>query len=148
MSFTLRYDETRLTNPQVALTAYAAEGTLLTFNAEEPGVIRILIDGTSPLAAREAREAIELLSITFDVTGSAPSGETEISIENGTISDARANALTARYTAGRISISGPNPTDEGSKQTRRQRTSRPEEFDIIQEWTRANPISILRRREQ
>ena len=50
-----------------------------------------------------------MVSITFDVAPNAPSGETALTFgsANG-VSDAFGNTLNARYTDGRINISGPN----------------------------------------
>ena len=43
VSFIVRYDATRLGNASVEL-ANAPDGAILTANADEPGVIRILVD--------------------------------------------------------------------------------------------------------
>jgi hypothetical protein len=143
LSFTVRYDETRLGKPEVT-RADMPEGMVLTYNTDEPGVVRVLVDGTAYF--EKTKEARTILNLTFDVSQSAMSGGTELELADATIADVKANRLRTAYTSGVVTIAGPNGMDDGSKP--KARTERPEEFDIIQEWTRENPVMIVRRREQ
>ena len=141
-SFTIRYDDTRLANPTVAMAGGPRDGVTLTANAKEPGVIRVLIDSNTPFGATKGGG---LIDITFDVLASAPSGDTPIEIEDTVISDAAANSLKSNITPGRISIAGPNPMDfDGAKLQRRE--PQPEEFDIIEQATGRTPFIIIRRK--
>jgi len=76
------------------------------------GRIGVLIDSTSPLAT--SSNIKRLITITFDVAGSAVGGETRVKL-TGTlikqgVSDASGNTLRARYTDGAVLISGPQAT--------------------------------------
>jgi hypothetical protein len=104
-SFVVRYDHTKLGNPTVE-TANVPEGATLTTNTDEPGIVRILIDGTTPFA--RSKDANTILNIAFDVSTKAPTGDTTVELETVVISDAAANSLTTKTTNGRISIAGPN----------------------------------------
>ena len=140
MSFTVRYDETRLGEPNVTLANDAPEGAVLTVGKSEPGYIRILIDSTRAFAAtKDAR----LIDISFDVLERAPSGNTTIAIEDLVFSDANATATRSRATNGNISIAGPIPADDTD--TTLTRTRRPS-VDLIEEWL-DNDLVILRPRE-
>ena len=68
---------------------------------------RILIDSAAPFGA-SSKEARQLVDISFDVTASAPTGDTTLEITEGVISDVRASSLAAIFANGKISISGPN----------------------------------------
>ena len=103
LSFTVRYDATKLSNPSVEL-GEASDGVVLTYNANEPGVIRILIDRTAPYA-RTSKDPMRLINVSFDVSGKAPAGDTSVTIERGTVSDGAAMPLPTRYTPGTITIS-------------------------------------------
>ncbi len=140
-SFTLRYDETRLTNPNVTLADGAPEGAVLTFGKAEPGYIRILIDSTAAFGnSKDAR----LVDISFEVLERAPSGDTSLEIEELVFSDAGANQTRSRATNGTISIAGSIPADtETDKALTRVR--RPT-VDLIEEWL-DNNIVTLRPRE-
>ncbi|MFZ1699559.1 MAG: cohesin domain-containing protein, partial [Pyrinomonadaceae bacterium] len=145
MSFTIRYDDTRLANPNVTLSGGPRDGVTLTAGTQEPGVIRILIDANTYFG-QTTKDGSSLVDITFDVLATAPSGDTEIEITDLVTSDAAAHELKTRSTPGRISIAGPNPMDtKGGSLTRRQPQA--EEFDIITEATGRSPFIILRRRE-
>ena len=147
MSFTLRYDETRLGKPEVTL-ANAAAGVTLTYNTDEAGLIRILIDANSPLASKASREAMQLLEVSFNVAASAPSGETRIEIEDGVISDNNARALDAKYDAGTITVFGPNPQDDG-KGEKTTRRSRPAQMpDMIEEWLNESIVIVRPRTDR
>ncbi|MBK6725109.1 MAG: Ig-like domain repeat protein [Acidobacteria bacterium] len=139
-SFTIRYDETRLTNPDVTLADGAPEGAVLTFGKAEPGYLRILIDSTNAFGnSKDAR----LVDISFDVLERAPSGETSLEIEDLVFSDAGANQTRSRATSGTISIAGSIPADDTDKTLTRVR--RPT-VDLIEEWL-DNNIVTLRPRE-
>ncbi|MEQ1642262.1 MAG: Ig-like domain repeat protein [Pyrinomonadaceae bacterium] len=105
VSFIVRYDATRLGNASVEL-ANSPDGAILTANADEPGVIRILVDAAAAFA--RSREFANLVNISFDVSDKAPTGDTRILIEGSSVSDARATSLGAKATNGVISIAGPN----------------------------------------
>ena len=140
-SFTIRYDETRLTNPDVTLADGAPEGAVLTFGKAEPGYLRILIDSTN--AFDQTKDA-RLVDISFDVLERAASGETGIEIEDLVFSDAGANQTRSRATNGKISIAGSIPADDTDKTLTRVR--RPT-VDLIEEWL-DNNIVTLRPRER
>jgi len=143
-SFTIRYDETRLTHPTVELAAGLDPNVALTVNTSEPGVIRILIDAASPLAGRGAKadDLLQLVNITFDVTAEAASGTTPLVIDDTVISDASANSLGVKPTNGHISIAGPNAIENMTTLPRRRQKT--EEFDIIGEFTRSSPLTVVR----
>ena len=141
LSFTLRYDETRLANPGVELSANIADGAVLTANTKEPGVIRILIDAGSVLTRDSARGAIELVHVSFDVTLTAPSGDAEVRIEDGVISDASARVLSAAYSQGMVTVFGPNPPSDPAK-ANHNRHRRSETPDLIEEWLNQSIFTI------
>jgi len=147
MSFTLRYDDTKLGKPEVTLTN-ALAGVTLTYNTDEVGLIRILIDANSPIANEASREATQLLDVTFSVATNAPSGETRIEIADGVISDGEANALAAGYTQGTVTIFGPNPQDDGKgpKITRRQ--PQDESPDAIDERLNNSKVTLRQRTDR
>ena len=103
-SFTLNYDPMKLRNPHVDLGA-AAGGAVLTVNTDQPGRIAVLVDSNNPLAK-------QLMSVSFDVTETAASGETTVAFGSdptpGSISNAVGESLAIRYTNGVITITGPN----------------------------------------
>jgi hypothetical protein len=141
-SFTVRYDETRLTAPRVDLAKDAPEGMTLTVNTTEPGLIRILVDSNSAIG-RNSKDASSLVNITFDVTSRAPSGDTSVELDELAISDSEARSLAAKATSGTISVSGPNPADD-TKVERIRRPSTPR-VEMIEEWLDRS-IVILRPR--
>ncbi|MGB4988695.1 MAG: Ig-like domain repeat protein [Pyrinomonadaceae bacterium] len=146
MSFTVRYDDTRLANPAVSLSDGPRNGVTLTVGTEQPGLIRILIDANTYFG-KTAKDGTSLVDITFDVLRTSPSGDTEVEITDLVTSDADARELKTRATSGRVSIAGPNPFDpKGGKLTRRPVP--PEEFDIIGEVTRRSSFIILRPRSE
>ena len=103
-SFTLNYDPMKLRNPHVDLGA-AAGGAVLTVNTDQPGRIAVLVDSNNPLAK-------QLMSVSFDVTETAASGDTQVAFGSdptpGSISNAVGESLAIRYTNGVITIMGPN----------------------------------------
>ena len=144
-SFTVRYDETRLTNPNVTLADGAPEGAVLTFGKAEAGYIRVLIDSTTPSnTSKDAR----LVDISFDVLERAASGNTSIEIEELVFSDAGANQTRSRATNGTISIAGSIPADTETDRslTQTQTRVRRPTVDLIEEWL-DNNIVTLRPRE-
>ncbi|MEQ1643568.1 MAG: cohesin domain-containing protein, partial [Pyrinomonadaceae bacterium] len=144
-SFTVRYDETRLTNPNVTLADGAPEGAVLTFGKAESGYLRILIDSTT--AFGQTRDA-SLVDISFDVLERAPSGNTTIEIEELVFSDANANQTRSRATNGTISIAGSIPADPETDRTltRVRRPTVDPTVNLIEEWL-DNNIVTLRPRE-
>ncbi|MBK9528294.1 MAG: Ig-like domain repeat protein [Acidobacteria bacterium] len=117
-SFTVSYDETRLTNPNVTLADGAPEGAVLTFGKAEAGYIRVLIDSTAAFGqTKDAR----LVEISFDVLERAASGNTSLEIEDLVFSDAGANQTRSRATNGTISIAGSIPADDTDKALTRVR---------------------------
>ncbi|MEQ1645592.1 MAG: carboxypeptidase regulatory-like domain-containing protein, partial [Pyrinomonadaceae bacterium] len=105
VNFVVRYDTARLGNAAVQLVN-SPDGATLTANTEEPGVIRVLVDSSTPFARSKAMET--LVNISFDIAATAPTGDTRILIDETTISDARAASLAVKATHGSISIAGPN----------------------------------------
>ena len=142
-SFTVRYDETRLTNPNVTLADGAPEGAVLTFGKAEPGYLRILIDSTNAFGqTKDAR----LVDISFDVLERAASGNTSLEIEDLVFSDAGANQTRSRATNGTISIAGSIPADTETDRTRVRRPTVDPTVNMIEEWL-DNNIVTLRPRE-
>jgi hypothetical protein len=136
-SFTIRYDETRLTNPNVTLADGAPEGAVLTFGKAEPGYIRILIDSTTAFGnSKDAR----LVDISFDVLERAASGDTGIEIEDLVFSDAGAHQTRSRPTNGKISIAGSIPADTETDRAL-TRVRRPT-VDLIEEWLDNNLVTL------
>ncbi|MBK6725331.1 MAG: Ig-like domain repeat protein [Acidobacteria bacterium] len=145
-SLTIRYDETRLTNPDVTLADGAPEGAVLTFGEAEPGYLRGLIDSTNAFGqTKDAR----LVDISFDVLERAPSGETSLEIEDLVFSDAGANQTRSRATNGTISIAGsiPADTEKDNFLTRVRRPTVDPTVNMIEEWL-DNNIVTLRPRER
>ncbi len=102
-SFTLEYDQTKLTNPRVVIGDAAVEDSTLTVNTNEKGRIGILIDSTEPMAASAMPR--QLLTVTFDVIGEGL-GDTPVIITGSLaglgVSDSSGDLLAARYFDGRI----------------------------------------------
>jgi hypothetical protein len=105
MSFIVKYDETRLGDPIVDM-GDVPHGTTLTVNVDEPGAIRILIDG--PVVFARSKDAVTLVNISFDVAGTASSEDAVVEIADAVISDAKAGSLGSAVLNGTISIAGPN----------------------------------------
>ncbi|MFZ1700807.1 MAG: Ig-like domain repeat protein [Pyrinomonadaceae bacterium] len=106
VSFVVRYDLTKLGKPSVELANGNPDGGVLTANTDEPGVVRVLVDAVSPFAA--SKQARSFVNVSFEVAKTAPTGDTRIEIENGVVSSGDARSLASKFTAGSISISGPN----------------------------------------
>ncbi|MEQ1644529.1 MAG: Ig-like domain repeat protein, partial [Pyrinomonadaceae bacterium] len=149
-SFIVRYDERRLTDPNVELGSGAPEGVTLTVNKDEPGLIRVLIDSARAFGKLDDET---LLDIQFDVTSEASSGAALVEIEDLVFSNAEARATGSKAQRGAITIAGPNPMsdDKGAKARDRERNgniragSNRRTPDIVEEWL--NPsVVVLRSR--
>src|SRR4051812_37844960 len=97
----------KLSNPQITLGNGVPDGSVLTTNTESAadGRASILVDSLNSFQKAAGRQVI---TITFDVAQNAPTGDTEVTFTDGSISDAQANGLAANYTSGKITINGPN----------------------------------------
>ncbi|MEQ1645130.1 MAG: carboxypeptidase regulatory-like domain-containing protein, partial [Pyrinomonadaceae bacterium] len=114
VSFTIEYNAARLANAKIELGEGMPEGTVLTVNENDAamGRIGVLIDSATPLGT--SSNIKRLITITFDVTASAPGGETRVRLTRSLVpqgvSDAEGNTLKARYNDGGVIISGPEST--------------------------------------
>ncbi|MBK9527972.1 MAG: hypothetical protein IPO41_06550 [Acidobacteria bacterium] len=106
-SFTLEYDPTKLTAPQVGIgKKRGGIGVTLTTNSDEPGKIAVLYDSVE--AFRASSEAKDLIVVTFDVIGGAE-GETFVNVTDSVahryLSDAEGNSLSVSFIGGKIDLS-------------------------------------------
>ncbi|HVF45944.1 MAG TPA: hypothetical protein VNA17_00110, partial [Pyrinomonadaceae bacterium] len=103
--FTINFDASRLSNPVVTLGEGVPEGTTLTANTRKAfdGQVTVLIDSPAPFTTSYAARVV---TITFDIAKDAPVGETPISFDSGSFSDAEARSLRATYKDGSITIKG------------------------------------------
>ena len=103
--FTLNFDPSRLSNPEVALAEGLPEGARLTLNTAQAsdGKVSILIDSPTPFVAGLS---IQLVTVTFDVRKDSSAGETPITFGSGSLSDSEARSLDAIYQDGSIKIGG------------------------------------------
>ncbi len=106
VSFTLRYDHTKLGQPDVAAGSLAY-GTILTYGSRESGAVKVLIDAIGPLGPA-SKQADPLVFVSFDILGTAASGDTPLELEEVVVSDANATRLTSWSQPGTVSITGPN----------------------------------------
>ncbi len=147
VSFTVRYNEERLTTPNVTLADGAPDGAILTVNTSEPGVIRVLIDSANVF---KATDLAELVNISFDVTNDAPSGNALVEIEDLVFSDMEARATNSKATSGTISIAGANPaeSDKPAKVRDRERRATRKvtlpDNDLIEAWLNRSTIVLKR----
>lgn len=106
VSFTLNFDESRLTNPRVTL----ADGSdaVLTFDTTNLGRVAVLVDSATPLTY--AKSERQLLTVTFDVAVKSRGGVTSVSFSNDStpsvVSDAFGAKLEASFTDGKVELSG------------------------------------------
>ena len=104
VSFTLEYDASRLSNPKVEIAGIAPADAVLTVNDKEEGRLTILVDA----GTRFSQAAGRLLNVSFDVKSMAPSGDTNITLTRGSVSDAEAGELPSAYISGVLTINGSN----------------------------------------
>ena len=104
--FTLEYDASKLSNPQVKLGDAAPLGSVLTVNTNLAGRIGILVD--SGEAFSSSTKAKRFVIVTFDVAPDAK-GDTKISMTSSlaakVMADAFGNALSARFVGGSVNLS-------------------------------------------
>ncbi|MEQ1646176.1 MAG: cohesin domain-containing protein, partial [Pyrinomonadaceae bacterium] len=141
LSFTVHYDERKLSDPTVDLAAGLPDGVTLTTNAKEPGVIRILIDAAT-VVAYDTKVGQKLVDLGFKVLSAAPSGEASLDIEDLNVSDAAANSTPSGSKGGVIRIDGANPVETEAKFGGRLRVL---DVDLVEEWLE-DSIVILRPR--
>jgi len=104
-SFTLEYDSSRLSNPQIVLGDAAPKGSVLTVNTNEAGRVAVLVDGTEAISASSASRRIVL--ITFDVAAedngvSAIRFTDTMALRN--VSGANGDSLSTRYVDGSVRV--------------------------------------------
>jgi hypothetical protein len=104
-SFTLEYDNSRLSNPQIVLGDAAPEGSVLTVNTKEAGRVAVLVDGTEAVSASSASRRIVL--ITFDVAAE-DNGVSAIRFTDAmaprNVSGANGDSLSTRYVDGSVRV--------------------------------------------
>ncbi len=105
-SFTLEYDPTKLTAPQVGVgKKRGGLGVVLTVNTDEPGKIAVVYDSIE--AFRASSEEKDLIVVTFDVVKGAD-GQALVSITDAItqryLSDAEGNSLSVNYVDGTIDL--------------------------------------------
>lgn len=106
-SFTLEYDTSKLTSPQVGFGKRGGGpvGSTLTVNTDQPGLIGILFD--SPETFRAKSEAWDFVVVTFEVVEGA-TGSTDVKVTDSVttryLSDAEGNSLSVNYFDGTIDL--------------------------------------------
>ena len=112
-SFSLNFDQTKLSSPTVSLGADVPPGTALTVNANQAanGRVGILIDSSNAFAASAPpRHAV---SFRFNVAAGAAGGQTPITFGTSptprSTSDGQGNPLPAVYTDGFVDIQAAPP---------------------------------------
>ena len=106
-SFTLEYDTSKLTSPQVGFGKRGGGpvGSSLTVNTDQPGLIGILFD--SPETFRAKSEAWDFIVVTFEVVEGA-TGATDVKVTDSVatryLSDAEGNSLSVNYFDGTIDL--------------------------------------------
>ncbi len=101
VSFTLEYDASDLSDPQVSLGDAAPADSVLTVNTNETGRIGILVDSAEPMIVSTTSKAIVL--VTFNVSPTAigaPKVALSGSLAPLSISDRDGNLLKFRYLDG------------------------------------------------
>ena len=105
LGFTLEYDASRLTDPQIVLGDGAAEGSILTVNSTEAGRVGILVDSTEPMTASATPKRIVM--VTFEISGDA-NGEAAITFTNSlaqrSVVGEAGSILSTRYIDGSVSL--------------------------------------------
>ncbi len=119
-SFTLDYDATRLSNPQITPGGGAASGARLTVNTAEKGRVTILVDSAVEFAKGKRSIAV----VSFDISSEASSSETAITFSKVSISDTRGIELKATTRGGRIPTLRPRINLSGSVVTPNGRSAR------------------------
>jgi uncharacterized protein (TIGR03437 family) len=113
VGFSLNFDSAIFSNASVSLGS-GASGASLNSNASQAGSGRIGIALAFPSGQAFTAGARQLAIISLAVAANAPIGPTNIGFGDQPItrevSDVSANALTATYTAGVITVVQPNPT--------------------------------------
>ena len=115
-SFTLEYDPSILSKPQISLGKGAPLGSVLTVNADQAakGRLGILIDSGDAVSPGES----QLLVITFEVADAAAAGDTSIqftdSLATSGLSDHMGGHLSVRYVDGKITIAPRDDADSDS----------------------------------
>jgi hypothetical protein len=106
-SFVLGFDPMKLTNPVVTLGAGVPADTVLTSNTETSanGRVAVLLDSANTFAREAGRQ---MVTVTFDVARTAPTGPTQVELTEGSISDANARPLASAFQAGTVDINGAN----------------------------------------
>ncbi|MGE3466251.1 MAG: FG-GAP-like repeat-containing protein, partial [Pyrinomonadaceae bacterium] len=108
VGFTLEYDATKLSNPQLALGEGAPSGTALTVNTKQAGKIAILVDSTEAFVASATPK--RFVVITFDVSKGA-TGELPFvltgSLADKATADVHGNTLNVRYRDGSLQLGMP-----------------------------------------
>jgi len=108
VGLTIGYDAAKLGNPVVTTGKDMPFASPLV-NILTPGKIGIIT--TMPTLSTMPAGTLQMLTIQFDVSSTAPGGETTISLDDAApvvnqISDAAARALPAKFVSGIIDISG------------------------------------------
>jgi len=105
-SFTLTYDQTKLSNPSISLGTGAPAGLALTINPNQTGSGRlgILVDSSNSFASGVRH----VISVRFDVAAGAPAGPSVVDFGTTPVprstSDPLGNLLETTYQAGAVNI--------------------------------------------
>lgn len=106
-SFTLEYDKSKLSSPQIGFGKRGGGrvGSTLTVNTDQPGFIGILFDSPETFLAKS--EEWEFIVVTFEVVEGAI-GETAVRVTDSVatryLSDAEGNSLRVSYIDGTIDL--------------------------------------------
>jgi Cohesin domain len=105
ISFTLEYDGSMLSNPNVSV-ASAFETAVLTVNSNEKGRVGVVIDLGDPV--NFSADPITIVYVRFDVSKDADVGEAPVALTGSIaatgVSDAFGETLSTRYVGGKVSI--------------------------------------------
>lgn len=104
--FTLEYDTSRLTNPQLSLSDDLPSSAVLTVNVTQPGRIGILVDALNPFSTTP--QSIRIVFIKFDVRPTATTGSSQLrmtsSLARQSVADTGANLLVTNYLNGTVTV--------------------------------------------
>jgi hypothetical protein len=112
LSFSVTYDSTFLSNPQVSLGSNVTHATLVV-NTRQKGRVGVwlYLDGGQTFAAGD----LDLVHVAFAISASAPVGDTPIVFTDiptrRDLADAQGNSLSAIWTDGLVNVIGDGDSD-------------------------------------
>ncbi len=111
LSFSLSFDPMKFGNPQLSLADAIGSDSSLTYNAQKPGYLSVLVDSNSSLVSSK-QKGVVLMNLTFDVAASAAGGVSLVRFGSDpappAFSDLGAKHLDANFADGSVTVTGPN----------------------------------------